>query len=218
MISQQVNLYHPIFRKQEKRFSARAMVQAVLVVLAGIVLMYGYAWWQVGSLRSELARAERDRAAAAQRLEALNTRVAGRRADAVLEQERRDLELRLAAREQIQALLARETLGDQQGTSRYFAALARQSLSGLWLTGFTITGGGDSLTLTGRATRPELLPEYLDRLSGEQALAGKRFEVFQMQRPDRTTKSGASHPADYVEFTVKTTGEVTDSPPAGGRS
>lgn len=115
MIQQQVNLYHPIFRKQEKKFSARAMGQAVLVIVAGVVLMYGYAVWQTGSLRGQLAQAERDRVAAVERLEAMSAQLAGRRADLALERERRDLELRLLAREQIQTLLERDTLGDQQG-------------------------------------------------------------------------------------------------------
>ena len=38
-VSQQINLYQPIFRKQEKKFSTTAMLQAAGLVLAGIVLI-----------------------------------------------------------------------------------------------------------------------------------------------------------------------------------
>ena len=47
MIQQQINLYHPIFRKQEKKFSAKAMFQAGAVVVGGIVIMYAYSAWQL---------------------------------------------------------------------------------------------------------------------------------------------------------------------------
>ena len=50
-MNQQINLYHPIFRRQEKKFSARAMLQASGLLLAGTVIMYAFPSWQGGALR-----------------------------------------------------------------------------------------------------------------------------------------------------------------------
>ena len=86
-------------------------------------------------------------------------------------------------------------------------ALARQSTSGLWLTGLTMPGAGESLVLAGRTHSPELVPGYLQRLSGERTLAGLQFEIFQMARPVRTAADAEKGVAEvlepYVEFEVR---------------
>ena len=51
---QQVNLFHPIFRKQQKKFSAKAMLQAGVAVLAGIGLMYALTWWRLDVLQRQM--------------------------------------------------------------------------------------------------------------------------------------------------------------------
>ena len=204
MITQQVNLYHPIFRKQQKRFSAKAMVQAGVGVVLGTLLMYGYAWWQTASLRHQVAQATAELDTARKRLEAFNNHLAARQVDPRLAQEARDLELRANAAERVGQLLAGQALAGSTGYSKYFMAFARQHVSGVWLTGFSVTDGGDGVTLNGRTANPELVPQFLQRLSQEEALSGVRFHVFQLQRPE---KGGKGDGGGYVEFVVKTTDE-----------
>jgi len=67
-VSQQVNLYQPIFRKEEKKFSTVAMLQAMGLVVVGVAAIYAYTWWHVGALKSELKRAEQQHVAATKRL------------------------------------------------------------------------------------------------------------------------------------------------------
>src|SRR3990172_855453 len=67
-VSQQINLYQPIFRKEEKKFSTVAMFQAVGLVAIGVVLLYGFTWWQSEALKSELKRVEQSYATASKRL------------------------------------------------------------------------------------------------------------------------------------------------------
>ncbi len=55
-MSQQINLYSPLFRKQKKLFTALAMVQALGIVVIALVALYGYARVQV----TELAGQARD--------------------------------------------------------------------------------------------------------------------------------------------------------------
>src|SRR4051812_33188494 len=55
-MSQQINLYSPLFRKQKKLFTALAMVQALGIVVIALVGLYGYARVQV----TELAGQARD--------------------------------------------------------------------------------------------------------------------------------------------------------------
>jgi cell division protein FtsB len=206
-MSQQVNLYNPIFRKQEKKFSAATMLQAGALVLAGIALMYGYAAWRTVALRVQLKDVNAQHAAAAARLNEVSAKLPIRHADPRLEQEVRDLERRIQAVQLIRSAARGDLFKGAPGYSDYLIALARQSASGLWLTGLTITGAGESLVLAGRTHSPELVPGYLQRLSGERTLAGLQFEIFQMQRPVRTAADAEKGVAEvlepYVEFEVR---------------
>ena len=41
-MSQQINLYNPLFLKREKHFSARTMVQALGIIALGLAALYVY--------------------------------------------------------------------------------------------------------------------------------------------------------------------------------
>ena len=203
MITQQVNLYHPIFRKQHKRFSAKAMLQAGVGVLLGVALLYGYSWWNLLSLREQVAAAAQEQARARTRLAAFTAQVETRAVDSRLERERRDLEAQLATVERVRAQLSQHGLQPVANYSKYFTALARQHVDGVWLTEFSVIGAGERLTLNGRTVDPDLVARYLQRLSAEQVLAGAKFQVFQMRRPEGADKR-PSRAAPYIEFSVKT--------------
>jgi hypothetical protein len=207
-VNQQVNLYHPIFRREEKKFSAATMLQAGLLVLTGIVLMYGYSWWRIHALRVDLKDIDFQHAAALARLTDVSKKLPMRHGDVRLEQEVRDLERRIQVVQQIRTYAKRDLFRGSAGYSGYLVAMARQSIGGLWLTGLTIIGAGEQLVLSGRTTSPELVPGYLQRLAGEKSLAGMQFEVFQMTRPERkpanAEKNAEAVLEPYVEFVVRT--------------
>ena len=205
-MSQQVNLYHPIFRKQEKKFSALTMLQAGVLIMAGIVLMYAYAWVQVGYLRVQAGQIGDQYAQEVKRLQAASSQLAARKTDPQLEQDAQRLEARIAAVEHIREIAKHDYFAGIDGYSKYFIAFSRQRLSGLWLTGFNITGAGEQLVLEGRTEIPELVPEYLQKLSAEKLLAGTTFEIFQMARPQGVDAQNLNDKgmAPYVDFVIKT--------------
>lgn len=203
-MTQQVNLYQPIFRKQEKKFSAAAMLQAVGLVVIGVMVMYAYTWWHLAALRGELKHEEQNQAAAARRLTDATQQFGARTvAGKTLDDEIARLENELASRRRIQEILQRGVFSNTRGFSDYFASFARQHISGVWLTGFDITGAGEQMMLAGRSTNPELVPRYMQRLSTEKTFSGVEFRVFQMDRPAADAKGA---PVSYVEFQAKTSG------------
>lgn len=214
---QQVNLFSPLFRRQEKKFSARAMLQASGAVVIGIALLYGLLWWSVLAQRAHARTLATEQAEAVRRLADVSQRIPIPRSDPRLEREVRDLEHRLQAIERLRAVGTRDLFQGVSGYSDYFIAFARQSVSGLWLTGITVAGAGEELVLEGRAYDPALVPRYLDRLSGERALQGSEFEVFQLVRPEvdegKGEKRAQPRLASHVEFVIKT----VDKKPAGGK-
>jgi Tfp pilus assembly protein PilN len=210
-VSQQINLYSPLFRRQQKKFSALAMAQAGAVVLAGIVLFAGLNLWQIVAMRVELSQTDGQQATAMKKLEEVTRLYKPRVGDARLAEDVAKLEAIMAASTQAQAVLRRDVFGDSQGYSGYFIALARQSVSELWLTGVDIIGAGQSIELSGRASAPERVPQYLQRLSSEKVLSGAEFKVFRLERPE-VNANAAAQPArvaktpermSYVEFTLR---------------
>lgn len=199
-MQQQINLYHPIFRRQEKKFSAKAMLQASAAVVAGILLMYVYSAWQLNSLRAQSTQIDREIAASGTQLSQIGAQIASRPADPALIQEISRLEAMVDIGQRLRALLKTEEFANSQGFSHHLVAFARQHVSGVWLTGMSIYGNGSDLTIEGRTYDPELVPKYLHQLTAEKALAGALFQTFTMNRPQ--DKNGTS--ANFVEFQVKT--------------
>ena len=157
-MNQQINLYHPIFRKEEKKFSAATMLQAGVVVFAGIVMMYGYVWWRTHALRGQQQEVNAQYVTALARLNEVSAKLPMRRSDPRLEQEVRDLERRIEAIQMIRTVARRDLFKGSAGYSDILVALARQSNAGLWITGLTISGGGESVVLAGRTHAPGRIP------------------------------------------------------------
>lgn len=201
-MSQQINLYQPIFRKEEKKFSTVAMLQSVGLVAIGIVAIYGYSWWQNGELKKELKRAEQNQATATKRLAEVTDKFGqgGKQSPADLEIAR--LESEIVSKQRIQEALQSGVFSNTLGFSDYFISFARQHIHGIWLTGVDITGAADQMVLSGRSTSPELIPRYMQKLSAEKPLSGIVFNVFQM---NRSAPDAKQMEPPYIEFQVKTT-------------
>ncbi len=199
-MSQQVNLYQPVFRKQKRKFSALAMLQATLLVVLGIGLLYGYTWWQVRQLRAETAQTDKQLASLTKRLDETARQFGERLQSKDLQAQVQKLQEQVSEKQRLHQIL-RSAQFNTQGFSDYFIAFARQHIPGVWITGLDITGAADQLTLSGRSTNPELVPRYLQKLSTEKRLSGIEFQTFQMSRGGADAKGGAT---SYVDFMAKT--------------
>jgi hypothetical protein len=186
-IYQQVNLYQPIFRRQRQIFSAVTMLQSVAVVLVALMTIYFYGLWQVGLLEEQVLELEgRERAYSAQlaRLDP-GTNVNRRRE---VERELERLNSTLLAQQRLIDILRNQPLGSTTGFSAQLAALGRRHGQGLWLTELRINGSTNSIELVGRTTDPGMIPAYLLRLGEEEALSGKLFDQFEIERSDSSSE------------------------------
>lgn len=199
-MSQQVNLYQPVFRKQKRKFSAMAMLQAMGVAVLGIGLLYGYTFWQVRQLRSEVAQTDKQLAAMTKRLDETTRQFSERLQSKDLLAQVQKLQAQVVEKQRLQKILQSAQF-NTQGFSDYFIAFARQHIPEVWITSLDITGAAEQMTLSGRSTNPELVLRYLQKLSAEKRLSGIEFRSFQMTRGVVDTKSGAT---PYVEFMAKT--------------
>ncbi len=208
-MSQQINLFNPVFLKQKKYFSVITMLQALGLVVLGSLLFYGYALYQVAQLSKQSDEMGKRYAAEQARLTKFNSEFSPQRAGQLLEEEQKRLEAQVAAQEKLLDMLKSGAIGNTEGYSEYMRAFARQSIKGLWLTGFDIVGDGAQMSLSGAVINPQLVPSYIQRLSKEKIMRGKTFATLKMQQPK---KDGERTVPRYVEFDL---GSVAASKEAG---
>jgi hypothetical protein len=197
-MSQQINLYNQALLPKVDVFSGRM----VLLALAGIFLLglLSYAWsaWDATRLAHEEKLQEAQLVVLQADMTRLGTEVGARKPGPQLTAELESLDALLAGRNEVIAVLKSGVLGDTRGVSEYFRAFARQTLDGLWLTGFTIVGAGNDITIEGRTLRAELVPGYVGKLRREEVLRGHGFGTLSVQKPAETTP--ASEPRNTAQF------------------
>jgi len=195
-MSQQINLFNPVFLAQRKYFSTLAMLQALALVALGAGLFYAYAAYQVQQVERQFADAARRFAVDQQTLASYQAGLTPQQSQQLLLDEVSRVEQQLTAQNELIATLKNGVIGNTTGYSEYMLAFARQSIQGLWLTGFNITGDATQMTMHGAALQPELLPAYVRRLNLEKIMRGKSFASLQMQQAEGVSPR-------FVKFTLQ---------------
>jgi hypothetical protein len=193
-MSQQINLFDARFRRQKPHFSALTMMLAVVAVAVLALLIRELYAYQNRSLEATLAQTE-------QRVVQLREQVV-RLGREFGDQGRSTALVDEAVRLEEQVRVRRSLLdGIQGGASKiegfspYLAALARQTMPGVWLTGVEI-GGSDNLVLKGRVLDSELVPVYIQRLNREPLFNGRTVRELRLVAKDEAGKR-------YLEFSLQ---------------
>ncbi|MGI9236208.1 MAG: hypothetical protein ACR2QZ_02370 [Woeseiaceae bacterium] len=199
-MNQQINFYQAQFRPEKRLFPAWFMLQAMAIVVFGMVLVTLFAQQRVDGVERELSIVARQETVVIERLQSIGPLI-----NAVTGEtnwsEQLDESLRmLAERQAVLNLIQGSTLGDTKGFSRHLRALSRQDIDGLWLTHIALSALGDKTRLEGRATRAELIPLYVQGLASEAPFAEQRFHHFQIDSPvdDRETALTFSMDSDVL--------------------
>jgi hypothetical protein len=219
-MAQQINLYNPIFLQQKKHFSAVTMLQALGLLFAGILAFYGYALFETRSLTRLADDSRKQLQAQSEQVAKLSREFSPQGRSKALEDELARAATQLKQREDLIAMLRTGALGNTDGFARYLSALARQSLAGVWLTGFNVGGDEIELRLNGRVLYPDLVPAYIRALNREEVMRGRRVAEMRLtareERPGPVTAAPGASAADpaatapkppaapqrYVEFEI----------------
>lgn len=197
-VSQQINLYSPIFRKQEKVFSATTMLQGLALIVVVVVVFFYWISLQTSVLEIRAAESGRSLKAELERLKAYGAGESPAERAKALAERKKALEATLASHKQALGAMDSPAVGREEGYSEVLRALARVSMEGVWLTRIQFAEGGGELSITGRATRAELVPAYLQRLRSQAALRGQEFSRLEITRPAAAAKAGGT----FVEFAL----------------
>jgi hypothetical protein len=201
-VSQQINLFNPIFRKQKKYFSSLTMVQALAIICAGCALLVADAVRRTSSLSAQATATEATLAAKQTRLAEVKVQFAPRPRSTTLGAEIAEAQETLTMLQNASATIKRGGFGDSTGFSPYFRALARQSVDGVWLTEVDIAGGGERLGVQGNTVQAALVPQYIARLAQEPVMKGKAFGQFDISAPVQASARAQS----YLTFSLQSSG------------
>lgn len=218
-MSQQINLYNPLFLRKEKYFSARTMLQSLALIALGLALLYAYALVQTREL--EGVAGDSGRQLAAQRDQFIG--LSGQSRSKLLEAEVARLGADLRARRAVLEVTQGGGFGNTDGFSRYFAAFGRHAMRGVWLTGFSVGDGGNELKIRGRVLYPDLVPAYLKALNVEDVMRGRLVTELKLvardESParDASARGAAGGPHRYVEFDLSAPLRAVDPVAAKGK-
>jgi hypothetical protein len=202
-MSQQINLFNPLFLRKEKYFSARTMLQGLGLIALGMAGLYVFALVQTRELQGTAAEY-------------------ARQVNALLEAEVARLETEIKARRALVATLQGGELGNTDGFSQYFAAFGRRPMRGVWLTGFSVGDSGNELNIRGRVLHPDLVPAYLKALNHEEVMRGRQVtELKLVARDESASRRGApgaapaagavAGPDRFVEFDLSAPLRIADA-------
>jgi hypothetical protein len=212
-VSQQINLFNPIFLKQKKVFTVVPMAEALgLIVLGALAVVY-YGNRRVDVIARDAAAVEAQLAQRQTRLATVAGTYVPRQADTALEAQLDQSEIQLKALRDVTAMLERGELGNRQGYADYFRALARQNINGLWLTGVSISGAGLDISVQGRAMSAPLIPTYIARLTTEPVMHGKTFSSLDIGRPAALANEGPAAVATAVPASMPPAATVAAAAP-----
>jgi hypothetical protein len=202
-MSQEINLLGAELQKSTRPIASASVAGGALglALVIGFAL-YGHLVWQNRKLSAELAALEAQAKTETEKQTKLQAELAQLRKDAVLEAEVQRMEQQLAARRENLEILKSGAIGNSTGFSEHMRGFARQTLDGLWLTGFDIAAAGTEISIEGRATRAELVPAYIRRLMQEPAFSGRSFAALNIEQPKPAAQQGMAGTQAYLSFSL----------------
>ena len=177
---QQINLFQPVFRKQQKVFSATTLAQIAVVVLVLLIAILGHVRWTLAGMgrSAEALQQQHDHIRQQIRsLEAAYQTPDTEALDSEIEQLMTDIYQRNSLLVQFDQLVIQH----RSGFAGQFRALAEQHVPGLWLEGVTVNGNGQ-IEIRGISLDAKLVPVYLQQLQKQQDLSATPFETVSMNR------------------------------------
>ena len=178
---QQINLYHSSLIKKLVALSFGQLVLGSIGLLVLLAVIQAYNEYSYYSSKSLLAQKQQQLVVATKNFTLLKSTLPKLQKDPSLGLKLKQFEKDLNSKQVVLAILSDKKLGNTAGFTSHFEGLARQSISGLWITRAHFIKGGTVLDIQGKSQKPELVPQYLQALSSETAFKGTEFNSFVIQ-------------------------------------
>lgn len=179
-----VNLYVQALLPVKEKISLKLLVSStlglcVLLLVAGLIMNM-----QTEAKQAELALLQQQVNAQTQELTQLQATLASRQPSPALVKQRTDLNQMIAQKQKLLQFVQGEQLKTSVKYSPVFKYLASIDPEGFWLDGFSLNAS--SSQFSGYVTEPELLPKWLNQLSGTAFFTGHTFSQFEIKQVENT--------------------------------
>ncbi|MBS3935227.1 MAG: PilN domain-containing protein [Sulfuritalea sp.] len=202
-MARHINLYDPALLRKRDWFALGnvvlgALLALLLVAAAGFATRAG-----LPGLADRAAAGETQLHGLREQVRVLGQHGAKRQADPRIAAELEETRLAAQGRNQVLEILRRKVAEGRPPFAEPLRGLARQSMTGVWITGFSWDAAGDRIEIRGRTVDPALLPDYLRRLSREPAFRGRAFAALDLVEGKLEPVAGApAQKAPFHEFTL----------------
>lgn len=183
---QHINLYHISLKKKLLALSFQRLIQASIGLLLVLGITQLFNEYNYYSTQTTLEEKTENFSASTKRYNSLQASLPVLSKDHSLTANLKKLEQDIINKQLVLSVLSDKKLGNTGGFTKHFEGLARQSLSGLWITRAHFIEGGTVLDIQGKSRIPELVPKYLQGLSSESAFKGSEFNSFVIQKNPKT--------------------------------
>jgi Tfp pilus assembly protein PilN len=216
-MSQQINLFNPLLGPQRAIVSARNLAMATVAAICFIGLLGSLLESRRSAHRIEASQAAEQLKVIQDRMQQLVQQSSNAKPDPALQKEVDRMASLIDSRSIILAVLGQGSAASGMGYAEILRGLARQVVSGLWLTDIRVTANSGTMELKGRATDRALVAEYLNRLNAETVFSGRSFAGLRLEVP--RAEDGSVKGLPYLEFALSGNQEsAAANSPSGGQS
>lgn len=179
---QEVNLYQPVAKGVRGALSAGSVRNILLLVVATLGGLWGFAFWQVSRLKVATDLLSNQAQAQAAMSAAQGPQLSGltdEELTALLARLARDVDVKSRAL----ALLNTESQRPVAGFASRLRAFGTRHVDGIWLERLTFGSAVESVSVSGSTLTPGTVPQYLRSLAADPALEGGQIDEFVIEKP-----------------------------------
>lgn len=186
-MTQRIDLYRDDLRPREPSGEFRRNLVLVGLALGALLAWGAVMQWRDYHSGAELARLTDEQAAIQAEMAAASARLAERKPDPAITAALIEAQFALDGRRWLAEQLAQA--GDEVVPfSEVLGGLGRQRPAPLWLTRIRVADAGATLGLSGRTLDAGAVPGYLEDLAAEDALKGREFSHFRIERSEKAAE------------------------------
>jgi hypothetical protein len=173
---QQINLYLPEFHPNREPFRAIQMLWALVAVIVVLSILSFFSHRQHAQLLQELTQIQISQQELQTQLQKI-TQQKPMRVGPELDADIDRLTQELQRHQKITAMMSSQYLGNDKGFSAQLKAFSDAALPAISLDTFSLQLGGSYAELTGKTTRADQVPLYVQRLRADASFAKVGFGV-----------------------------------------
>ena len=201
-MKQEVNLYHDCLKKSHEKpvifqyFYAFGLVISLMLIYSVSLIL------DIKELQGKSTNTRLQLQSAKTHVQLLQVQYPKKQINKLLKQKITQSQEMRSSLAKVVFSLTDQHSDESQGFSRYFSALAEQTVNGLWLTQISVDAQTKNILLYGSTNSPKALPDLLHQLQQESIFDGKVFSKLEMKQAKEESKR--------INFMISTTTEILE--------